>query len=111
MHELAITESVIDAISEQLSEMRVTVVHLEIGRLSGVLPDAVRFCFELAGEGTCVAGARLEITEPEGRGTCRACAGSFAARDPLAVCPCGSADVAITGGDGLRITGVEVARV
>ncbi|QXJ26789.1 hydrogenase maturation nickel metallochaperone HypA [Actinomadura graeca] len=111
MHELAITESVIDAISGQMSEMRVSVVHLEIGRLSGVLPDAVRFCFELAGEGTCVAGARLEISEPAGTGTCRACGAAFTARDPLALCPCGSADVTITGGDGLRITAVEAGHV
>ncbi len=111
MHELAITESVIDAISQQMSEMKVSVVYLEIGRLSGVLPDAVRFCFELAGEGTCVAGARLEITEPEGTGHCRACGTAFAARDPLALCPCGSADVSITGGDGLKITAVEAGHV
>lgn len=109
MHELAVTESVIDAISAQLSDMRVTVVRLEIGKLSGVMPDAVRFCFELAGEGTCVEGARLDITEPEGTGECRACGAVFPARDPLALCPCGSAEVTVTGGAELTIKAVEVA--
>ncbi|GAA2250714.1 hydrogenase maturation nickel metallochaperone HypA [Actinomadura luteofluorescens] len=109
MHELAVTESVIAAISTQLPDSRVVVVHLEIGRLSGVMPDAVRFCFELAGEGTCVEGARLDITEPEGVGDCAACGVSFPARDPLAMCPCGSADVVISGGADLTIKAVEVA--
>ncbi|MBO2459971.1 hydrogenase maturation nickel metallochaperone HypA/HybF [Actinomadura violacea] len=109
MHELAVTESVIDAISAQLSDMRVTVVRLEIGKLSGVMPDAVRFCFELAGEGTCVEGARLDITEPDGTGECRACGSVFPARDPLALCPCGSAEVTVTGGAELTIKAVEVA--
>jgi hydrogenase nickel incorporation protein HypA/HybF len=109
MHELAVTESVIAAISSQLPDSRVVVVHLEIGRLSGVMPDAVRFCFELAGEGTCVAGARLDITEPDGEGHCESCGTSFPARDPLAVCPCGSADVTVSGGADLTIKAVEVA--
>lgn len=109
MHELAVTESVIAAISAQLPDSRVAVIHLEIGRLSGVMPDAVRFCFELAGEGTCVAGARLDITEPEGVGDCASCGLTFPAREPLAVCPCGSADVSISGGADLTIKAVEVA--
>ncbi|MEU8797336.1 hydrogenase maturation nickel metallochaperone HypA [Spirillospora sp. NPDC048819] len=108
VHELAVTESVIAAISMQLPDSQVAVVHLEIGRLSGVMPDAVRFCFELAGEGTCVEGARLDITEPEGTGSCASCGTSFPARDALAVCPCGSADVTISGGAELTIKAVEV---
>ncbi|SNT01168.1 Hydrogenase-3 nickel incorporation protein HypA [Actinomadura meyerae] len=109
MHELAVTESVIAAITAQLSDSRVVVVHLEIGRLSGVMPDAVRFCFALAGEGTCVEGARLDITEPDGVGDCASCGLTFPARAPFAVCPCGSTDVAVTGGADLTIKAVEVA--
>ena len=42
-------------------------VRLEIGRLSGVVPDAVRFCFDLVAAGTTLEGAVLEIDEPGGR--------------------------------------------
>ncbi|NKZ08170.1 hydrogenase maturation nickel metallochaperone HypA/HybF [Actinomadura latina] len=108
MHELAVTESLIEAICSQMPESRVAVVHLEIGKLSGVMPDAVRICFASAGEGTCVAGARLDITEPDGVGDCGSCGTSFAARGPLAVCPCGSADVTLSGGTDLTIKAVEV---
>ena len=52
---------------------KVNRVVLEIGKLSAVLPDAVRFCFELCSEGTVVEGAELEIIEtpvsPAGSGT------------------------------------------
>ncbi|TDD83327.1 hydrogenase maturation nickel metallochaperone HypA [Actinomadura darangshiensis] len=109
MHELAVAESVIAAINTQMPDSRVVVVHLEIGRLSGVMPDAVRFCFQLAGEGTCVEGARLDITEPDGTGDCASCGTSFTARGPLALCPCGSTDVTISGGADLTIKAVEVA--
>lgn len=38
-------------------------VVVEIGRETAVLPDAVRFCFDLCAEGTVVEGAELEIVE------------------------------------------------
>jgi hydrogenase nickel incorporation protein HypA/HybF len=66
MHELAIVEDVIDRVSERAGGARVVRVVLEIGRLTAVLPDAVRFCFDLASEGTAAAGARLDIVETPG---------------------------------------------
>ena len=71
MHELAIVESVIDACAERSGGARVTRVVLEIGKLSCVMPDAVRFCFELATEGT-------PLDRAFGR------------------CPCGSTDLRIS---------------
>jgi Zn finger protein HypA/HybF involved in hydrogenase expression len=66
MHELAITQSLVDTIVERLGDARVSAVHLEIGQLSGILPYAVRFCFDLVAEGTTVERARLQISEPVG---------------------------------------------
>lgn len=63
MHELAIVEGVIDTVTERLPEAKITCVRLEIGALSGVVADALRFSFELATEGTSLQGADLEITE------------------------------------------------
>ena len=64
MHELAITQSVVDTIAERTSGARVTIVRLDIGKLSGVVPDAVAFCFDLVANGTPLDGAKLEIFEP-----------------------------------------------
>ena len=66
MHELAVTESVVAAVTERLPEARITTVRLEIGALSGVVADSVRFCFDLVTEGTNLAGASLEIDESPG---------------------------------------------
>jgi hydrogenase nickel incorporation protein HypA/HybF len=63
VHELAIVEGVIDTVTERLPEAKITCVRLEIGALSGVVADALRFSFELATEGTSLQGADLEITE------------------------------------------------
>jgi len=63
MHELAITEAVVAQVTERLPLSKVTLVRLEIGALSGVVADSVRFSFELVTEGTNLEGASLEIVE------------------------------------------------
>ena len=48
------------------SDTRVTRVVVAIGADAAVVPDALRFCFELAAADTSVAGASLEILERAG---------------------------------------------
>jgi len=109
VHELAIAESVVETVTQRLPDAKVTCVRLEVGALSGVVPDSIRFCFDLATEGTGLAGARLEITEPPARCRCRACGAQFQPESPVVLCPCGSPDVAVLSGEQLTIVSVEVA--
>jgi hydrogenase nickel incorporation protein HypA/HybF len=109
VHELAITESIVEAVTERLPDAKISSVHLEIGALSGVVADSVRFCFELVTDGTNLAGARLEISEPPARCKCRNCGTDFEPDGLVPLCSCGSADVAILAGAQLRIMSVEVA--
>jgi hydrogenase nickel incorporation protein HypA/HybF len=108
MHELAITQSVVETIVERTGRARVTAVRLVIGKVSGVLPDAVRFCFEMVAVDSPVEGARLEIDEPPGWARCRGCGGEFEPEGLVLLCQCGSADVEVLGGDELLIRAVEV---
>ena len=109
MHELSIAQSLIDAVLDKTGGQAVTGVNLRIGPLSGVLPDALRFCFDVASAGTTLAGARLRIDEPQARGHCRECGTDFAMTDMFLLCPCGSADVAVVSGRELNLVSVEVA--
>jgi hydrogenase nickel incorporation protein HypA/HybF len=109
MHELAVTQSVVDAVVQRTGEQRVLEVRLRVGRLSGVVPDSLRFCFDLVTEGTPLHGATLDIEEPEGRASCRRCGSTFALFELILLCPCGSADVDVLTGTELAIRSVEVA--
>lgn len=108
MHELALTQSIVDTVSTRTNGAQVRIVHLEVGKLSGVVPDAVRFCFELVADGTTLSGATLDISEPAGEAHCRTCELIFPADDFILLCPCGSADVELLHGDQLLIRSVEV---
>jgi hydrogenase nickel incorporation protein HypA/HybF len=108
MHELAIVEQVIEIAAASSGGARVARVVLEIGKLSAVLPDAVRFCFPLASEGTLLDGAELEIVETPGVARCRGCGGTVQLERAFGRCGCGSSDLDWISGEELRIKEVEV---
>jgi hydrogenase nickel incorporation protein HypA/HybF len=109
VHELSITQSVVATITGRLGDAPVRRIRLEVGRLSGIVPDSMRFCFEMVATGTTCEGAALEIDEPPGRAHCRTCGADFDTGEVLPLCVCGSADVAVMGGTELRIREVEMA--
>ncbi len=49
---MAITQSVVDMVVDRTAGRRVASVQLQVGKLAGVVADAMRFCFELATSGT-----------------------------------------------------------
>ncbi|GAA1697695.1 hydrogenase maturation nickel metallochaperone HypA/HybF [Fodinicola feengrottensis] len=108
MHELSITQSIVEAVTDKTGDRQVRRVELEVGKLAGVVADSVLFCFELVTEGTTLAGARLDIVEKAGRGTCRGCRADLELTTLIVLCDCGSADVDVTEGTELRIRSVEV---
>jgi hydrogenase nickel incorporation protein HypA/HybF len=109
MHELAIAESIIQAVQTKTGDHAVRSVRLQVGQLSGVLTDALTFSFELAAHGTSLEGAQLLIDEPPGRLHCRSCGRDVDRDDLVLLCECGSADVEVTAGRELAVLSVEVA--
>jgi hydrogenase nickel incorporation protein HypA/HybF len=109
MHELGITNGIVEFCTERAGAERVTRVRLEIGKLSAVLPDAVRFCFDVCAKGTAVEGALLEIIETPGRATCRDCNGEVALTQLFGRCRCGSTNLLVTAGEELTIREMELA--
>jgi hydrogenase nickel incorporation protein HypA/HybF len=84
-------------------------VKLEIGCLSAVMPDAIRFCFDVCAADTPLAGARLEIDEIQGRARCDRCGREFALTALAGRCPsCGEAGLQVIAGRELNIKEMEV---
>jgi hydrogenase nickel incorporation protein HypA/HybF len=108
MHEVALMASVVEAIESRTQPARVVRVRLEVGRLSGIVPDALRFCFDVCTRETTLEGAGLEIREVPGRVRCRDCGDELAIDSFLDLCACGSAALDVLEGQELRIQSVEV---
>jgi hydrogenase nickel incorporation protein HypA/HybF len=70
MHELSIAVNIVDIACEEAQrqgDSRVDAVYLNLGVLSGVVKEALLFSWELACEGSRIAGARLAIRDVPGR--------------------------------------------
>ncbi len=108
MHELGITQEVVAIVAECSGGAKVLRVVLEIGKLTAILPDAVRFCFGLCTEGTPVEGAELEIIEVPGKARCQSCGGEVLLERPFGRCQCGCTDLDWLLGEELRVKEIEV---
>lgn len=109
MHELSLTQEILEIVASRAGQSNVRRVVLEIGVLSGVLPDAIRFSFDICKEGSSAADAILEILEPEGLARCRTCSREFPITSPLNTCPCGSMNLEWLAGTELRIIRMEIS--
>ena len=112
MHEMALTQSVVEIACEEARKAgasRVTRIALDIGALSAVVPEAMRFCFEACAAGTLAAGAALDIADVEGAGWCLDCGKTVALQERFGPCPdCGGYHVQMTAGDEMKIRELEV---
>lgn len=108
MHELSITQTLVMTASGYARGATVRRVTLEIGQLAGVMPDAIRFCFDVCSQGTELEGAQLDILEPPGLGQCRHCGAIIPLDVPYGICDCGSTHIQIIQGNELKLKTLEV---
>ncbi len=112
MHELGITRSIVEIAEEHARRegaAKVLSVTVAIGELSGVVPEAVEFCFEACTRGTFMEGARLIVSRVPGRGRCGDCGAEVPVEVQTFACPdCGAFALERVQGEELRIIELEV---
>ncbi|MGB7988921.1 MAG: hydrogenase maturation nickel metallochaperone HypA [Candidatus Methylophosphatis roskildensis] len=112
MHEMSLAEGVLQIVEEAAREQgftRVRAIRLEIGQLSSVEVEALRFCFDAVTRATLAEGARLEIDTVPGAGWCMMCSASVPLPALYEACPrCGGYQVQPTAGTEMRVKDLEV---
>lgn len=109
MHELSLVQGVIEICEQHSGGRRVLEVTLEIGALSGVVPEALEFCFEAASKDTLLEGAKLIIDRVPATGYCTACRATSTMETYFDPCPCCNAPVLdLRSGDEMRVKDLEV---
>ena len=109
MHEMALTQGIIDICEKHARGRRVIALNVEIGELSGVVPDAIEFCFEACSQDTLLQGARLTIIRTAGRGHCQDCGREMPLISLYDPCPsCGSYRLSVLAGEEMRVREIEI---
>jgi len=114
MHEMGIALEIIDiataSIPADLAGAKVARVNLEVGKLSAIVPDSLRFCFEIATKETALEGAELVIDTRPVVAVCKDCGHRWTIESPVFTCQaCESSDLTLESGRELDITSIEIA--
>jgi hydrogenase nickel incorporation protein HypA/HybF len=109
MHEMSITQGIIELCLQHAGGRRITSLEVEIGELSTVVPEAIEFCFAACSRDTLLEGAELAIMRIPGRGECRECGYETPLTELFGACRhCGSNRVVIVAGEEMRVREIEV---
>jgi hydrogenase nickel incorporation protein HypA/HybF len=112
MHELSVTQSVLDIAlthAERAGARRVLAIDLVIGDLASILDDSVQFYWEMIAKGTPAEGAKLRFTRLPLELRCTNCGRVFSPQADDYGCPaCASNQVRVNQGEELRVESIEV---
>lgn len=109
VHELSLTQGVVEICEQNAGGRRVTEVIVEIGSLSGVEPEAMAFCFEACTRGTLLDGARLVIERVAALARCAGCGAESSPGSHFDPCPsCGGYHLHLLAGEEMRVKELEV---
>ncbi len=110
MHELSIAQEIINIVKTSVPDnSKVKSVKLRVGKLSGVLVDSLKFCFETIIAQTELDGASLDIEEIPITINCLECNQKSTIDNPIFQCPnCQSFNVELIAGKELTITEIEI---
>ena len=114
MHEMGIALQIIEIASASIPSnaagAQVEKVNLRIGKLAAVVPESLRFCFEIAAKDSLLDGAELRIEEVPVRARCQECHNEWTIHEPVFICTaCKSGRIDILSGRELNIESIEIA--
>lgn len=114
MHELAVTESILEIANRHASAAgatKVTDIFIKLGRLSSIVDDSVQFYWDIISQATLSEGAQLHFERVPARMHCLDCNNDFEMKDELAPCPqCGSINLKVLSGDEFWLESIEIEK-
>lgn len=112
MHELAITQNMLDLVLEHAQKAgarEVSRINLVIGEMTGIVEECVQFHFKFLGKGTIAEKAALSFTTVPMKVRCRGCGKSFELEESDSACPdCQGNSLEIIAGKELFVESIEV---
>ncbi|KPA18436.1 hydrogenase nickel incorporation protein hypA [Candidatus Magnetomorum sp. HK-1] len=115
MHEMGIAIQIIEvaksSIPENMKDVPVEKVHIQVGKLSAVVPSSLSFCFDIAVKDTPLDGACLDIKEMPVTLKCSNCENIWTIDTPIFECSkCNHTNIEIISGRELDIISIEMAQ-
>jgi len=114
MHELAITESILNIATKhalQENANHVTDIYIVIGQLSSVVDDSVQFYWDMISQESICSNSKLHFERIPARLVCQDCRTNFTIEGELTFCPnCQSSKVKVISGDEFHLDSIEIIK-
>ncbi len=114
MHEFSIACNIVemvDEIAEKEGAIKVDELELDVGLLSGIIPEALQMALDSAVKNSKLQDAGIIINLIEGKAKCENCGTGFVTNDLFSPCPsCGSFNPLIIEGKDLKIKSLKIDR-
>jgi len=112
MHEAGIVHSLL-ALAEEKARAagaeRIGSIRLRVGRMTGIVPEALEQAFAILRAGTIASEAALDVEYVPGAFWCPGCAGEFETADLIGSCPtCGEPSADLRRGREMDLVSLEV---
>src|SRR5215212_9370966 len=109
MHELSVTQSVLDITIKNAGTRKIKQINLVIGQFSSIVDDSVQFYWDIISKATSAEGSLLHFERILGEMTCQNCGSVFGPTDETFDCPsCSSPFVKITKGEEFQVDSIDV---
>ena len=109
MHELAVTESLLEIALRHADGRRVTDLYVVVGQLSSFVDDSVQLYWDIIAEGTNAQGAKLHFQRAPAEMECTACRHRYRLSACPTACPrCGSEQARVISGDQFYLEAIDV---
>jgi len=112
MHEMSITQNILEDVKEHLSGIqytRILNIKIKVGELTALDPSSLQFCYDVIKRDTPFENVPLIIEEIPLTGHCNNCSAEINIENFLFLCSnCGSTDVTIISGEELLLSEINV---
>ncbi len=113
MHEMGIAMQIVEiaasSIPDDMKNAPVERINLKIGKMAAVVPESLRFCFEIVARDTPVSGAVLNIEEIPVIARCGKCNIKWVVTGAVFTCKkCKNSSIDIISGRELDIVSIEI---
>jgi hydrogenase nickel incorporation protein HypA/HybF len=121
MHEMPVTQAMLNMALEHADGQRITDIYLQVGMMSAIVPESVEVFFDYLSQDTLAEGATLHFERVPIEMTCLDCGqqadlSPWAGESPQRImmqalrrgCRCGSNKLRVTAGVGFEMTSLNV---
>ncbi|MCL4256035.1 MAG: hydrogenase maturation nickel metallochaperone HypA [Anaerolineae bacterium] len=109
MHELSITQTILDIALKHANGAIITDIRLVIGDLTSLVDECIQFYWDIISENTNAVGAILHFKRIPAQAHCQACERDYAIQEEGLLCPhCRSHRVVITTGKEFFVESIDI---